>query len=53
MVTKLNENVLALIWFICKLLHTDDIDIDIFIATLVYMVYTSSILERNKNLKTF
>ncbi len=28
-----------------------DIDIDIFIATLVYMVYTSSILQRNKNKK--
>ncbi len=26
-----------------------DIDIDIFIATLVYMVYTSSILQRNIN----
>ncbi len=26
-------------------------DIDIFIATLVYMVYTSSILQRNINKK--
>ncbi len=28
-----------------------DIDIDIFIATLVYMVYTLSILQRNINIK--
>ncbi len=28
-----------------------DIDIDIFIATLVYMVYSSSILQRNEIIK--